>query len=131
VAFLRLGTRDGLTPQHVLGAEGVVFDGITGRPATILGYPAQPPFDGTTLRRCITPATTANPRRRTIELLCRLNGGSSGGPWLADFNADTGRGAVMAVTGYGDNFDDFLGGARFGAAARQLYTEADTDAPHR
>ena len=131
VAFLRLGTRQGQTPQQVLGAQGVVFDSVTGRPVTVLGYPAQPPFDGTSLRRCTTPATTANPRVLTVELRCPFNGGSSGGPWLADFDPDTGRGDVMAVTGYHFLYDAILGGERLGAVARRLYTEADTNAPHR
>jgi V8-like Glu-specific endopeptidase len=131
VAFLRLGTHGGVTPQRALGAESVVFDSRTGRPATVLGYPTVAPFDGTHLRRCATPATAPNPRLRTIELRCRLNAGSSGGPWLTDFDADTGRGTVMAVTGYGFLDHDVSGGERLGAMAQRLYTEADTNAPHR
>ena len=120
------------TPQRVLGAEGIAFDSQPGAAATVLGYPARPPFDGASLRRCTTPATTANPRLRTIELLCRQNEGSSGGPWLADFDAATGQGFVMAVTSYGGpGAVDILGGERLGSMARRLYIEADTNGPHR
>jgi hypothetical protein len=47
VAFLRLGTRAGRTPEQALGAHGVIFDGQAGHPAVVLGYPVPPPFDGT------------------------------------------------------------------------------------
>lgn len=131
VAFLRLGTRDGETPQHALGAQGVAFDSRPTAAVTVLGYPANPPFDGTALRRCTTPATTTNPRTQTIELRCQLKQGSSGGPWLSSFDPTTGRGKVMAVSGYTVLDRPILGAVRLGAMAQQLYLAADTNTPHR
>ena len=49
VAFLRLGTPDGLTPQRILGAEGVVFDS---QPPRRSPFSATPPYLHSTAGAC-------------------------------------------------------------------------------
>ena len=93
----------------------------------MLGYPAEEPFDGTQLRRCTTPATTV-PYVDIVAMPCQITGGSSGGPWLADFNAAPGwarhRGGRVRSTDY----PDLVGAAR-SARSRPTCSTPPTPAP--
>jgi V8-like Glu-specific endopeptidase len=64
---------------------------------TILAYPADPPFDGTWQQFC--QGTTSDWGSR-IALQCGFTGGSSGGPWLKDYNGSLGNvNGVMSTLG--------------------------------
>lgn len=132
VAFLRLAELDGRTVQDVVGAQGMAFGTEQGRPAvSALGYPAEAPFDGTTLRRCSTPAAGTEHLTSTgvYAMACRMTPGSSGGPWMSGFDAADGTGTIVAVTSLLtlDDSQQFYGAAldRF---ARTLHRSADRGA---
>ena len=98
---------------------------------TVLGYPVEPPFDGTRLHRCSTPATTAfGPEHGHLAALrCSMTGGSSGGPWLAEFDPATGSGLVVAVTSFATHeTPGVIGAAPLGKAAARLLDAADDHA---
>lgn len=129
VAFVRLAPLQGRTAQQSLGSQGITFDAVTGHPAaTVLGYPGEAPFDGTSMRRCTTPAVgTPGPTYfDDLSIGCRMNPGASGGPWMTGFDAKRGTGTVVAVTSaMAPDHSNQLYGVRLGAAAQRLYESAD------
>ena len=114
--------------EDAIGARPVAFKLSRDQQFTALGYPAeptifQPTFDGQRLYSCDSPVTGAdNPPGsgpETIQIICDMSGGSSGGGWV---NAD---GAVNGLTSYGYAFDfDHLYGPYFGSEAKSLYRES-------
>lgn len=129
IAALRLGTLAGRTPQDALGAQGITFHGAAGKPTTVLGYPAEGRFNGTTLQRCT--AVAAVPVAGSgghIMMPCDMTNGASGGPWLTDFDPATGRGMVAAITSYGSITGPTTLYARpLDDNAHRLYVAADTN----
>lgn len=137
VAFLRLAPLNGRTAQATLGAQAVAFGSTTpavvdGHPAvTALGYPVDAPFDGTTLRRCTTPAiaTPTATYHNDLAMACRMTPGASGGPWLTQFDTTAGTGTVTAVTSFKAlDASGQLYAIPLGATARGLYDAADRNA---
>ncbi|WP_219419424.1 trypsin-like serine peptidase [Pseudonocardia nigra] len=129
VAFLRLADLDGRTAEHTLGAQGIAFatTRISSSSVTMLGYPVEPPFDGTTLRRCTgsavdTPGSTSSD---ALGMECRMTAGSSGGPWLIAFAPERGSGTVIAATSYQGLDGRRTYGIPLGTSARHLYETAD------
>lgn len=163
IAFIALADHHDATAQHALGAEGVSFAttdasstdadtssvGVDLPMATSsaadppedaawvadgLGYPALDPFDGTTLRRCHGHPTIQD---GLFAMACAMNGGSSGGPWMPDFDPSTGVGTLTAVISYYSvpNPQDTVSGADhqvfatpLGPFAARLLEAADTAA---
>lgn len=90
------------------------------------GYPAAPPFDGTSQRLCSgTPylghdlASFLEPGPLNLAVSCEVTGGASGGGWTIHGNV------LNGVTNYGYSDDpttDF--GAYFGEAVHALYKQA-------
>ncbi|MCR1783014.1 hypothetical protein KVF89_10750 [Nocardioides carbamazepini] len=81
----------------VVGGNGLAWnypareDGVR-----IVGWPAEPPYDGLTRHEC-TGSSTPLPQSTDAQLSCPMNQGSSGGPWfLRMASADTGF--IWAVT---------------------------------
>jgi hypothetical protein len=97
-----------------------------GAPVTVLGYPAEAPFDGLSLRRCSSSAVTINRDQwGALQMPCAMTPGASGGPWLTRFDPATGAGTVTAVTSYVDRSSGQLSGIRIGGFAAALYQAAD------
>jgi len=74
-----------------LGAQ--VFD---------FGYPAAGKYHGYDLTYCSDQVFyDANNGNNTLGIDCNMTGGSSGGPWLTNFNTSTGIGTLSSVNSYG------------------------------
>jgi V8-like Glu-specific endopeptidase len=111
-----------------VGARAIAFRLARTQQYTAFGYPAQPTifeptFDGERLYACDSPVTDDdNPPGggpETLQIVCDMSGGSSGGGWV---NAD---GALNGLTSYGYELDfDHLYGPYFGTEAQHLYDEA-------
>lgn len=100
VAFLRLAPQEGQSIAAVTGAQGISFSlPADTPPVTLLGYPGEEPFDGTTLRRCSAPAAaTDDPAgARSWGMACEMTAGFSGGPVLTDLDPTSGAGYVIGV----------------------------------
>jgi hypothetical protein len=90
------------------------------------GYPAAPPFDGSTQRICADTPFLGHDLLSFLEtgplnlaLTCEVTGGASGGGWTIHDDVLNG----VTNYGYGDDpTTDF--GSYFGAAARRLYRTA-------
>jgi V8-like Glu-specific endopeptidase len=94
---------------NVVGGNGLAWNWPKSLYLTILGYPAEAPFNGGWQQYC--QGTTSNWISR-IAMQCGFTGGSSGGPWLKDYNGSVGyvNGAMSTLGGGGWNassyFDD-------------------------
>ncbi|MGW6768933.1 trypsin-like serine peptidase [Streptomyces sp. NPDC055037] len=79
----------------VVGGQPISFDRAVGGTVTALGYSATRPQLGEELLRCVG---TTKREHGTQMIPCDLTGGASGGPWLADFDATTGKGKGVLVS---------------------------------
>ncbi|MFD8500935.1 trypsin-like serine peptidase [Amycolatopsis sp. NPDC059657] len=100
-------------------------------PTTMLGYPVSALARGEKLVSCSRPATLdVNSVSSVWETTCDLAGGSSGGPWLRNFDPATGKGTIYGVTSRGtmdeNGVTTDLSAALFTDAVRDLYASADS-----
>jgi V8-like Glu-specific endopeptidase len=86
----------------VVGGNGLAWNWPKSLYITILGYPADPPYDGTWQQYC--QGTTSDWSSR-IALHCAFTGGSSGSPWFKDYDGSTGyvNGDMSTLDGAGWN----------------------------
>jgi V8-like Glu-specific endopeptidase len=96
-AVLNLNAGRRLT--DVTGANGIAFNQDAAQYVYAFAYPAEAPFDGTTLKYC-TGTTALDPNFGSRELACTMNGGSSGGPWIKSFVSGTGLGLLNGQASY-------------------------------
>ncbi|WNV86870.1 hypothetical protein [Umezawaea sp. Da 62-37] len=129
-AVIALDPVDGAHVADVAGTQDISFD----RPpspvdTTILGYPLSRLARGESLVSCVLPATLkTNSVYSSWRSDCDMAGGSSGGPWLEDFDPATGKGTIFSVTSMGtlngDGVTQNLSGAAFTDAVHDLYQRA-------
>ncbi|MGK5532068.1 trypsin-like serine peptidase [Streptomyces sp. URMC 129] len=135
-AFLTLAEKDGRTVQEAHGANRLAFEPVReGDEVAALGYPAAPPYDGESLRYCagetdvLTAQEAQQPNRGGLLLQdCDMTAGSSGGPWLRDYDAGTESGTLVAVMSVGSG-DGMVVGRPFPEAARELLATAGSREP--
>ncbi|MDQ6526051.1 hypothetical protein RB608_20710 [Nocardioides sp. LHD-245] len=96
-AMVAVAPLNGRNLVDVVGGNGLAWnypareDGVR-----IVGWPAEPPYDGQSRQEC-TGSSTPLPQSTDAQLSCPMNQGSSGGPWfLRMASADTGF--IWAVT---------------------------------
>jgi V8-like Glu-specific endopeptidase len=110
---------------QVVGGEDIAF-GWRPAQAYAFGFPAEAPYDGTALYYC-SGRVTADPYHASADagLNCDLTAGSSGGPWLSDFDPASGTGTITSVSSFKYDTDEAtLYGPRLGALARVLFNQA-------
>lgn len=116
----------GQTLTEAVGGYDIAF-GLSPRQIfDVHGYPAAPPFDGTTQRLCADAPFLGHdifsflqPGPLNLALSCKVTGGASGGGWTIRDNV------LNGVTNYGylnDPATNF--GSYFGGEARELYARA-------
>ncbi|MEU8497448.1 peptidase [Streptomyces lavendulae] len=113
--------------SEVVGAQGILFNGGYTKKMYSFGFPAAAPYDGTRLVYC--SGTTGKDFLLTKDhsLGCNMTGGSSGGPWLQDFDETTGLGTQVSVNSFGYNFlPNRMFGPYFGNEAKAAYDKAQT-----
>ena len=82
---------------NTVGGNGLSWNYSHNVFVTILGYPADPPYDGTWQQYCQGTTRQVSSSDGRIEIQCGFTGGSSGGPWFKDYNNATGIGNVNGV----------------------------------
>ena len=91
----------------------------------MFGYPSEPPYTGQSLDYC---AGTLQPDPYGLPdegIGCTMTEGGSGGPWLSDFDPQTGLGVITGVTTFRYSGDDAtLYSADLGPVAKALYERA-------
>ncbi|MET1071340.1 MAG: hypothetical protein ABWY11_01710 [Umezawaea sp.] len=129
-AVLALDPVDGAHVADVAGTQDISFDTPPSPvDTTILGYPVSRLARGESLLSCVLPSTVkTNSVYSSWQSTCDMAGGSSGGPWLRDFDPATGRGTIFSATSMGtvdgDGVTQNLSGAAFTDAVRNLYQRA-------
>ena len=76
---------------NVVGGNGLAWNWGFYNPVTVLGYPAEYPYDGGWQWAC-QGTTTRFGSEYKVALQCGFTGGSSGGPWLLQYDNNTGLG---------------------------------------
>jgi V8-like Glu-specific endopeptidase len=106
----------------LLGGQGIAWNEPSSQYVYDFGYPAESPFNGQTLQECNGEAGWNGWWWVDMEMLtCNFTGGSSGGPWLMDFNGEWGYiNSVNDANGY-TFFGGQMGGLYFGNNAGALY----------
>ncbi|MCZ7417034.1 trypsin-like serine peptidase [Streptomyces sp. WMMC897] len=111
----------------VVGGQGLSFNSGYNREMYAFGFPAADPYDGETFTYCSGTSFQDFFLSSDHGLSCDMTGGSSGGPWLTDFDETTGTGLQTSVNSFGYAFwPDTMFGPYFGDDARNLYDEAQT-----
>jgi len=124
VAMVVLGTQNGRHITDVAGAQRIAFGTRPTGNVSMFGYPGSIPVRGEFLLRCDVPVTFQhNGVGDTWNSPCDMAGGSSGGPWLSDFDGHTG--AVFSVVSRGALDEDLhtlnLEGPTLGDPAQEVY----------
>lgn len=106
-AALEGGGLGGQTQADSLGSQAIEFNGdALGADTYAFGYPTAKKYKRTDLAYCrdelgFDPLNS----NKTYRIACDMTGGSSGGPWLDDFNETPGSGTLTSVNSYGDHRD--------------------------
>ena len=99
-AFAVIAPRSGALLEDDFGTQGIAFNQGERLAVHSFGYPHARPFNGNDLIYC-AGTTKDDPFGSTTQgLACKMTGGSSGGPWLADFSEATGTGLLYSVNSY-------------------------------
>jgi V8-like Glu-specific endopeptidase len=97
--MLMLRDSAGRRLADVTGSQGIAWNYPMNQHMWVFGYPAQPPYDGQQLWYCLEWTWPDGLNKRNMGMMCTMNGGSSGGPWI--MGGDTPAYAwVNGVTSY-------------------------------
>lgn len=114
--------KSGRKLTDVVGGQDIAFNRPVGGTISSFGYSATRPQLGEELLRCVG---TAKKQRGQQAIPCDMSGGSSGGPWLADFHATTGKGTLVSVNSSLDSLTPTqMQGEVLGATAEKVYDRA-------
>jgi hypothetical protein len=129
-AVVGLGGKDG-TFVESLGAQNYSWTSVAANGSVTgwaFGYPAEKKYNGSQLIYCSLPIT-ADPYNSndTYKLDgCKLNGGSSGGPWYRNFSTSAGTGTLVSLNSYGYNGITAIHGPMFNTKTAAAYNAALT-----
>ncbi|TRV72018.1 hypothetical protein FKN01_30790 [Streptomyces sp. 130] len=118
-----LVVNDNASGQTVLEAAGgyqIVPDMRTGEQVSLIGY-SGPPYDGNHQEFCQELVEPTVPPLNMWQVECpNMAPGSSGGPWLLDYDYDTGTGYIGGLNSIND-MGDFMASPRFDADMQAFY----------
>ena len=99
----------------------------TGWRAAAFGFPAAGKYKGNTLTYCAgATITDAWNDDLTWGVGCNMTGGSSGGPWLRDFNETNGSGGTLSsLNSYGYSGVKNIYGPKFNSDTQAVYNSAN------
>ncbi|MDP9865291.1 MULTISPECIES: trypsin-like serine peptidase [Streptosporangium] len=124
-----------------VGGQGLVVRRGINQSTLAFGYPAAPqadgsrPYDGQKLRWCSGRTSRRTAPARLVELgvalKCGFTGGASGGPWLVDYDPETGLGYINGVNSFAWDTDtdrkyDLISSPYFIASTYVVYRWADS-----
>ncbi|NBE97423.1 peptidase [Nonomuraea sp. KC401] len=125
IAAAVIAPLEGKTLVDVVGGQGVAFNQPRRQQMYAFGYPAAAPYDGSKLIHCSGRAFDDVALSKDHGLTCNMTGGSSGGPWMLNFNESTGLGTQNSVNSFKYNFaPNWMFGPYFGNEAQAVYQAA-------
>ncbi|WP_219460550.1 trypsin-like serine peptidase [Nonomuraea rhizosphaerae] len=127
VAAAVVAPLEGKALTDAVGGQGVAFNQARRQQMYAFGYPAAAPYDGSKLIYCSGRAFDDFLLSKDHGLTCNMTGGSSGGPWLVNFNESTGLGTQNSVNSFKYNFTpNWMFGPYFGSEAQAVYQAAQS-----
>lgn len=120
-------TNGGNSIVNVVGGNGLRWNWGYSVYMTVLGYPAAPPFTGELQYFC--QGTTSNPHGQEVRIGCNMTGGSSGGPWLQEYNDQNGLGYINSVVSHRHSDPNTMDGPYFDNDIKSLYDFAESLSP--
>jgi V8-like Glu-specific endopeptidase len=128
VGFAVVNPVNGADLTDTVGSQGIGFNLARNQLMYSFGYPAARPYDGTDIAYCfgtVFPDTFGGSTDQGMD--CNMTGGSSGGPWLLDYNAGSGVGTLNSVNSFGyRGLKDVMWGPYFGSVIQSAYNTAST-----
>ncbi|MDS1272499.1 serine protease [Lipingzhangella sp. LS1_29] len=109
-----------------VGAQNITFSSPEVRHVHAFGFPADGRFDGEHLYFCSGQTTPDTRSTSASGMACQMTRGSSGGPWLTDFDPETGRGSISSVISfkYADDPNTQYG-PPLGTDVRRMHAQAE------
>ena len=90
--------------QDVTGAFGISLNAPKRELTNAFGYPVNI-NNGQTMSTCVDTSTNPSflliPSFKGLQITCDMTGGSSGGPWLREYDADNHSGQQVSLTSFG------------------------------
>lgn len=109
------------------GTPGITFSSDHTGDYFSFGYPAAQKYKGQTLTYCAGPVSTDLDSNNTLALACDMTGGSSGGPWLRDFDESLGTGTINSLNSYGyRSLKGYMFGPIFDGPESSAYSDAQS-----
>lgn len=110
---------------NVVGGNGLKISESFRFKASVFGYPSNL-SDGEVMRSCTGQAVKFDGVPYTSKIVgCNFGPGSSGGPWLWNYNSTTRLGYAIGVTSFGPPNNSYIGSPHFDAAVRDLSIKAN------
>lgn len=122
-----MNTLGGSSIANVVGGNGLRWNWGYSVAVTILGYPAGAPFSGELQYFC--QGTTWNGHGQQVRAWCNMTGGSSGGPWLQEYNDQNGLGYINSVVSHRHADASQMDGPYFDNDVKSLYDFAESLSP--
>ena len=111
----------------VVGGQGIAFNQPRKQNMYAFGYPAEGKYDGTKLDYCSGRTFVDFVSSNDNGMRCDMTGGSSGGPWLLNFDPATGTGVQNSLNSFGYTFlPGYMFGPYFGSDVQALYNAAQS-----
>lgn len=122
-----LNTDGGTHVADRAGAQPISFGTAPAGTRYAFGYPTSGGFDGRHLHYCSGQTRPDKRGTKSSGMACRMTEGSSGGPWLSNFDTATGKGTITSVVSFKyANDEGTQYGPLLGAEAKKLYDNART-----
>ncbi len=131
IAIVGAGGNSG-TQLDGLGTYGIAYPAITtGGTVHAFGYPAAAPYNGNDLTYC-NGATSNDPFNGGVTwgLNCNMTGGSSGGPWIAEFT-QAGAGRLTSLNSYRYGGINNMYGPKFNTDTQAVWTRANSSSSNQ
>ena len=133
IAIVGPGGKNLTTQLDTLGTYGIAYPAIaTGGTVHAFGYPAAAPYSGSDLTYC-NGAVSSDPFNggQTWGLTCNMTGGSSGGPWIADFSQG-GAGTLTSLNSYKyTGMNNSMFGPKFNSDTEAVWIRADSSSSNQ
>ncbi|BCJ51356.1 peptidase [Actinoplanes sp. NBRC 14428] len=127
IAIMNNGGIYGAKVVDTVGGMGLRWNWGYSVAVTILGYPAAGGFPGDVQYFC--QGTTWNGHNQQVRAWCNMTQGSSGGPWLQEYNDSTGLGYSNSVVSHRHSDPAQMDGPYFDNDIKSLFDYAEGLSP--